>query len=149
MNKDPANKTYSNYFMQWQLVCEKNYSSFLQLLQVMEELKETDAHTLETQQGCSITRIKMLSHHSYTDCYQMSFLTQDWPSNLATPCLEIRLYHDLQIAEVYSADSLDNFLVNPQYPNFKMYLPDEKFQLNCLLREWIHFLLSNSPAHKV
>ena len=48
---------------------------------------------------------------------------------LNDPMLKVRLYHDARMAEVISARN-HHYIDNNDYPNWRMHLPDEKFQLN-------------------
>jgi uncharacterized protein YqiB (DUF1249 family) len=53
--------------------------------------------------------------------------------------LYVRCYHDLQMAEVVNTDAgfCQQYSGSYEYPNSKMFQPDEKYQLNRLLKEWL------------
>jgi len=53
------------------------------------------------------------------------------------PGFVVRLYHDAQVAEVLSCQHVSRFKARYDYPNPEMLLPDEKRQINLLLRDWL------------
>jgi uncharacterized protein YqiB (DUF1249 family) len=60
---------------------------------------------------------------------------------LASYSLDIRLYHDAQLAEVVSSRGCRQFAARHEYPNQHMHQCDEKAQLNQFLGELIGFCL--------
>jgi uncharacterized protein YqiB (DUF1249 family) len=65
--------------------------------------------------------------------------TQQDDSNayLPSPRLLVRLYHDVQMAEVVAWDNHRAWQPVYSYPNRKMYQKDEKLVLNRFLGEWL------------
>lgn len=61
--------------------------------------------------------------------------------NLAAPQLRVRLYHDVEMAEVIAWDNHRHWLPVYTYPNRRMYLPDEKLAINRFLGEWLSHCL--------
>ena len=53
------------------------------------------------------------------------------------PRFTVRLYHDAQVAEVLACQHISRFQARYDYPNLDMLLPDEKRQINLLLRDWL------------
>ncbi len=51
--------------------------------------------------------------------------------------IQIRAYHDAEIAEVSRCEGLSKLLPKYDYPNSRMLHPDEKEQLNRFVREWL------------
>ena len=60
-------------------------------------------------------------------------------SNTLNSCIQVRLYHDVEMAEIIAWDKHRNWRVHYDYPNSQMYHPDEKFALNRFLYEWLLF----------
>lgn len=60
---------------------------------------------------------------------------------LASYSLDVRLYHDAQLAEVVSSKGCRQFKARHEYPNQEMHQNDEKSQLNQFLGELIAFCL--------
>ena len=53
------------------------------------------------------------------------------------PSFVVRLYHDARVAEVLACQQISGFKARYDYPNLDMLLPDEKRQINLLLRDWL------------
>jgi hypothetical protein len=62
-------------------------------------------------------------------------------ATLVSYSLDIRLYHDAQLAEVVSSVGCSQLAARHDYPNQKMHQCDEKSQLNQFLGELISFCL--------
>lgn len=56
--------------------------------------------------------------------------------------MQVQMYHDIKLAEVISIAGRRASLASYDYPNDKMFLPDEKAQQNKLLAEWLERCLS-------
>ena len=61
---------------------------------------------------------------------------------LGCTALMVRLYHDVNMAEVTACNGLRSKLASYQYPNDAMFLPDEKAQQNRFLAEWLGLCLA-------
>lgn len=62
------------------------------------------------------------------------------PESLPNLTMKIRAYHDAQVAEAVEYQGQGYLLPDYVYPNPAGFHPDEKFQTNLLLKEWlIHF----------
>ena len=55
--------------------------------------------------------------------------------------LTVRLYHDVNLAEVVACNRLRSKLARYSYPNASMFQPDEKAQQNRFLAEWLSLTL--------
>lgn len=53
------------------------------------------------------------------------------------PQLQIRLYHDAQLAEVCRSQQISRFAPRYDYPNRRMLQRDEKYQVNRFLSDWL------------
>ena len=53
------------------------------------------------------------------------------------PNFVVRLYHDARVAEVLACQQISRFKARYDYPNTDMLQPDEKRQINLLLRDWL------------
>jgi uncharacterized protein YqiB (DUF1249 family) len=51
----------------------------------------------------------------------------------------VRLYHDARVAEVLGFQGQGRFKPHYDYPNEQMYLPDEKRQVNLMLRDVLNY----------
>ncbi|NNC55615.1 MAG: DUF1249 domain-containing protein [Pseudomonadales bacterium] len=51
--------------------------------------------------------------------------------------MQVRLYHDVRLAEVITMSGQRSALASYEYPNQAMFAPDEKAQQNAFLAEWL------------
>ncbi len=64
-------------------------------------------------------------------------------SNLVPSPMVVRVYHDLQVAEVFDFDGLGAGKGRYDYPNERMMQPDEKLQQNIMLGQWLAYALTD------
>ncbi|WP_165767140.1 DUF1249 domain-containing protein [Parendozoicomonas haliclonae] len=136
-----------------QAVCEANYRQLFKVAQdaLCAQKGSVKLLSSEWMNHSSKAHLEVLEQTRYTSLVALSLTSRlhDW---LTLPQMQIRLYHDVQMAEVVSADHYRNLSAVYEYPNPAMHLPDEKHQLNLLLAEWLaHFLetgLSTEPLSK-
>lgn len=57
--------------------------------------------------------------------------------------LQVRLYHDVRLAEVIAFSDQRAALASYEYPNEVMFQPDEKAQQNKFLAEWLSMTLNS------
>ncbi len=128
-------------------VCELNYARMLRLL--------PDCDTLDLSYQFSISKglsykVKILDSSRYTSTVELSQQATGIPSYLR-PVMQIRLYHDAQVAEVLSAQHISSIKPSYAYPNTNMHQPNEKEMTNRFLSEWLGFCLKHahtaSPAN--
>lgn len=62
------------------------------------------------------------------------------------PRMQVRLYHDVRMAEVTDFQRQRHFSGRYRYPNPRMHQPDEKLQLNRFLGEWLEHGLAHGRA---
>lgn len=60
--------------------------------------------------------------------------------------MDVRVYHDMQVAEVINFAGHGAGRARYDYPNDEMLQPDEKLQQNALLAQWLSYALSNGVA---
>lgn len=68
-------------------------------------------------------------------------------TQLLSPTMIIRLYHDARMAEVNSSQHIRWLKPRYDYPNEKMHLPDEKQQVNQFLKEWLQLCLQQGQVN--
>lgn len=113
-------------------LCERNYA---QLNRYLSD---------DTSCGQSIV-IQISQQHQYrisvTDIARFTTTLQielvDERSYYFRPNFIVRLYHDAQVAEVLSCQQISRVKARYDYPNQHMLMPDEKRQINLLLRDWL------------
>ncbi|MBW2940930.1 DUF1249 domain-containing protein [Zhongshania sp. CAU 1632] len=67
-------------------------------------------------------------------------------AELPVPVLQVRIYHDANLAEVMGARGLRPVKPRYRYPNASMYHRDEKAQQNRYLGEWLSLCLSHGHS---
>jgi uncharacterized protein len=76
----------------------------------------------------------------YTTMLKVKIASSDYPDWLTQTTIEVRLYHDANLAEVMNNDGSAMLPVH-DYPNQQMQHIDEKTGLNDFLGEWLAFCL--------
>ncbi|OED42527.1 hypothetical protein ACH42_12160 [Endozoicomonas sp. (ex Bugula neritina AB1)] len=135
-----------NIIRQHQL-CEVN---FLRLLQLLPNLAKQD-HTCITvnfgaEQSTQI-HFDVKQRAPYTTHLRIH-IQADWGNWLTLPDLEIRLYHDVQMAEVVFSKQSEKLKSQYSYPNPQMYQPNEKELWNKLLAELLQYVLKGGLIHE-
>lgn len=80
--------------------------------------------------------IQRLDLAPYTTTLQIT-QSQRAKSYITTPKLTVRLYHDVEMAEVVAWNNHRHWHPVYSYPNRQMYQRDEKLALNRFLGEWL------------
>lgn len=120
-----------------QAVCETNFARLCQLMPNMAQQDERRI-LLDTPDGSEQSLVmRVLERCPYTTALQLRHeRRRDW---LPAPSMEVRLYHDVKMAEVVAAYNRRRFRGVYPYPNEQMLQPDEKYQLNRFLGEWLGY----------
>ena len=120
-----------------QAACESNY---WRLLKLMPQLHEQDEVRIDIDAGDGQKQallIRVLERCPYTSTLQLAHERRHaW---VTPPIMEVRLYHDAGLAEVVAAYNRRRFRGVYPYPNEQMLQPDEKYQLNQFLGEWLGY----------
>ena len=121
-------------------VCEVNYGRLLKLLPDCD----TENLTYQFKINASLQyTIKIIECSRYTSTLEMSQKSH-MGYEFLRPVVQVRLYHDANMAEVLSAQNIGSLKPSYQYPNIKMYQKNEKEMVNLFLAEWLQFCLSQS-----
>lgn len=121
-------------------VCDNNYARLLRLL------PDCDTQDLSYRFviNAKLTyQIVILDSSRYTSTLEMSQIALGSPDYLK-PVMQIRLYHDAQMAEVISSQQVGAIKAAYKYPNVKMHQPNEKAMVNQFLAEWLAFCVRNN-----
>ena len=115
------------------LLCELNYARLLKLLPQCQPAGRSYDYAIESNVSYRLT---VLECHKYTTVISLCELSPQYHST-RLPTMEVRLYHDANMAEVTACQNFGKIEGYYQYPNQKMMQKDEKFQLNQLLQTWL------------
>ncbi len=136
------NRKYVPHLSSLLAVCELNYARLLRLLPDCDTLSLS--YQFEIADGLHY-RVKILDSSRYTSTVELAQLADGVP-NYLRPVMQIRLYHDAQVAEVLSAQHIGSLKPSYVYPNRQMHQPNEKEMTNRFLAEWLGFCLQHSKS---
>lgn len=128
------------------MICETNYARLQKLLPAGLSVREfrTSWHHHDYR-----VEIRREEEFAYTSTWSVSY----WPET-ASPwfnpqTLMVRLYHDARMAEVVCMKRRKQLDGRYAYPNPQMFQPDEKYQLNHHLAEWLTHCISSGSSYQV
>ncbi|WP_169929410.1 DUF1249 domain-containing protein [Pseudidiomarina aestuarii] len=146
MTTDVKRKRYQFDLAALQRMAAVNYA----LLQTMvENLKTATARRIKVGRQLHFT-IEVTETAPYTTevRIQQQSITQQLPGLKETQ-LDVRLYHDAQLAEVVRSQGIERLQpVYPQ-PNPNMHQPDEKHQMNQFLSDWLQMIKRSGLAQEI
>ncbi|PKM17559.1 MAG: DUF1249 domain-containing protein [Gammaproteobacteria bacterium HGW-Gammaproteobacteria-15] len=113
-------------------LCERNYA---QLNRYLAEDATPGQATVIQVSDLHCYRISVTDVARFTTTLQIELT--DERDVYFRPSFVVRLYHDARVAEVLACQQISGFKARYDYPNLDMLLPDEKRQINLLLRDWL------------
>lgn len=115
--------------------CEANY---VRLLKLMPDYEQTNVWQYQVQSAGKIWQIRLnISERArYTTMLEI-FQEDGFRHWGGSPTLQVRLYHDVQMAEVIAWRHHRRLKPKYDYPNANMYQKDEKAQFNRFLSDWL------------
>lgn len=133
MNTLTKKRSYQPYVPDFLSLCERNYAQILPLLP-QPRLVGQQTHIAVTP--FETYRLLIVEQAPFTTSVRIEHLseqTQRW----LRPEFDVRIYHDARVAEVIACQQVRRFRAVYDYPNLDMMQPDEKRQINSLLRDWL------------
>lgn len=130
----PARHRFSTNLAGHIASCEKNYHRLMQLLPGLRDGAKQWRFQLGDTANIAVV-IQTTDQAPYTS--EVAILQSR--EGIDLPELKLRLYHDACVAEVIAFAGHRNWQSKYDYPNPKMYQPDEKFALNRFLDDWLVF----------
>ncbi len=118
--------------------CEINYARLLQILPGLREGRTEWRFDIGSNASIKI-HMRLKESAPYTSMIDVVQVSGD----MALPALQLKLCHDADVAEITAWDKHRHWQPSYDYPNPKMYQPDEKFALNRFLGEWLDFCLNH------
>ncbi|QIZ77773.1 DUF1249 domain-containing protein [Ferrimonas lipolytica] len=116
-------------------LCTRNYASLQRLLtqarRVNGELERFHWH--HKTQAITI-ELALCEQTKYTEVVKLTRHDES-TKHLDAPSIDLRLYHDAQLAEVLTGQHFSRFLPVYPYPNASMLQRNEKFQVNLFVTE--------------
>ena len=135
-------KRYVPDLMSLQRTCEVNYMALMKLLppggSVGAERRYQVGNGLQFQ-------LTVTEESRFTSQVILAQHNPELPSYLQAR-IEIRLYHDVRMAEVCAEQQISMLQPRYDYPNQKMHHRDEKEQVNLFLADWLRFCLKHGTS---
>lgn len=114
-------------------LCERNYAALYPLLPTVLAVSEQSFIHFSSK---DIYRLTITEAAPFTTRLKIE-LWQGQPQYFQ-PSFDVQLYHDARLAEVVRVQQQWHFSAVYPYPNPTMSQPDEKRQINLLLRDWLN-----------
>ncbi len=132
-------KRYQPNLVSLMTLCANNYLLLSKLLADKISLNE-QRHFFINKNLYYVTTINEITR--YTSLITIEQKLPNKTNNLKitqlfSPKMTIRLYHDARMAEVLSSQDIQQVKPRYDYPNSQMHQQDEKQQINQFLNEWL------------
>ena len=131
---NPVNKSYC-----LEQICEANYEKLLTLFPEIRLLNDTHIGHSKVISGIQIT---LLSISPFTTTIELNHRLLISDSKLLSPSIEVRLYLDIQLAEVLNDNDREN--VHKIYKDKRQSteILQYKWELNYFLHKWLDYCYS-------
>lgn len=116
-------------------LCEMNFHMLVRLLPGIKQGVENWSFAAGTARPYLEVDVNVVESCPYTTTISVC---QNHAA-LDTPRIMVRLYHDVNMAEIIAWDHHRHWAAQYEYPNKKMYHPDEKLALNQFLNDWLQY----------
>ncbi|MAA72608.1 MAG: hypothetical protein CL679_12880 [Bermanella sp.] len=126
-------------------VCESNYMRLLTLLPEMDSGTGREFTITGGVGQRTGIRFSITEQFPYTLTIAIEQVSE-LHDFLQPPHMDVRLYHDVRMAEVVVFDHHHRFNGVYHYPNPQMRHPDEKHQINQFLADWLEHCLQHGEA---
>lgn len=119
--------------------CDANYIRMLRLFPNIADEDFLEFGIESTTDDGAIVNIAISERCPYTTMLRVRVTNEEDKPWVKWPMMEVRLYHDVNSAEVVSFQRHRNFQYRYSTPNPHMFQPDEKSQINRFLGELLAF----------
>jgi len=123
-----------------QAICAANYARFLQVFPGYEQYNRREFAVGEAR-----VVMEVQERSRYTTIFQV-WQHSDGAEWLGTLRAELRAYHDARLLEVGTFQHCRRVRARYAYPNPEMHQPDEKFQQNRFIGDWLAHCLQRGRA---
>lgn len=126
--------------------CDANYIRIRQLFRDLdnEDHLEFGIRTRTGEDATVVIRVK--ERCRFTTMLDVNVSSDADRDYIKWPNLEIRMYHDVNSAEVVRFERHRNFRYRYRTPNQHMFQPDEKSQINRFLGELLTYCIENGHS---
>lgn len=132
--KAAVNKTkYVPDLQGFMVICELNYVRLVKLLPKIEPVGTFFDYCIKDHLTYRLTIKECCRYTTIITVVQLAPTLADY----LKPQMEVRLYHDANMAEVTTSQNISRIKGSYTYPNKAMMHKDEKYQINSFLKEWL------------
>ncbi len=119
--------------------CEQNYLRLARLVTLDASVGSCQHWLMGPDHDSPRLQLSVAEQTRYTTTLELRQLCEQSPDYLC-PQMQVRMYHDAQVAEVLSSQQISGLRSRYDYPNQEMHQRDEKYRVNHFLSEWLIFL---------
>lgn len=123
--------------------CDANYIRLRQLFPGMDSDNDIEfGIRTRTEEGATVV-INIMERCPFTTMVAVTVSSENEKPLIKWPSLELRIYHDVNSAEVVRFERHRNFRFRYPTPNQHMFQPDEKSQINKYLGELLTYCIEH------
>ncbi len=122
--------------------CDANYIRLLRLFPNIHAEDDLEFGVQGIMEDGAIVNIQIIERCPFTTMLAIDVSSDEHQPWIKWPRLEVRVYHDVNSAEVVSFERHRNFKYRYYTLNPKLFQPDEKSQINRFFGELLTFCLS-------
>jgi len=120
--------------------CQKLYEdNYRKLVIMLPDLDYLEHVTLSSENHIMTVTVDVVERTKYTVLVEFNTFYEGNMACMLQPTMQVRIYHDAQVAEVLAVQGKRHIRPHYEYPNEAMFLPDEKQQGNKVLFEILSF----------
>lgn len=135
------NKQYVQNLPKYLNLCEQNYHRLMKLMPQQEVVG--DVLQIHVAQFCF--ELEILECAKYTTLVNFRQAGVGF-IEFISPNLQVKLYHDAQVAETICSNYRARIKPSYRYPNPEMRQKDEKYQMNAFLLDWLNYCISHGRS---
>ncbi len=146
MTTDVIRKRYKFDLAALQRLAAINYAA---LRPIIAGVKQSGSKIIKVGQQLrfAVTVLETAPYTTEVRIEQQALMTQ--LLGLRETQIDVRLYHDAQLAEVVRSQGVGRLQASYEIPNPDMHHADEKHQVNHFLQEWLQLIRANGYFQEV
>ncbi len=116
-------------------------SNWVRLRALLGEVRQLSGRAVSRVDGDCELEVTVLEHSAYTSVLRLTYLFPDAGSLLREPDLEVRVYHDAELAEASQVGSVQTHAALRQIDAGLSGMLDRRWHRNMLLNKWLEYLM--------
>ena len=120
--------------------------NYMQLRRLVPDVDAVEGEAVSVVHGALDLHLRILERFKYTTTLRLTSYFEDEQGRFPAPEIEVRIYHDAQLAEVLSCGRRRG-VRHADYDRFRGDQPlDRKWQYNRFLQKWLAYSLRQGHA---